>query len=49
MRIIVEDGEVFDGNEEQWADTFFSNVDIATIQEFCKANNWKVEIIDEIK
>jgi hypothetical protein len=44
LDIIVEGGEVFEGNEEQWADCFFSNVTVEGVEEFCKQNGWEVEI-----
>lgn len=44
MWIIVEAGDVFEGNEKHWADCFFTNVSELTVRDFCKANGWKVEI-----
>lgn len=42
--IVVDGGDTFEGNEEQWADCYFSNVTIEGIEEFCKENDWQVEI-----
>lgn len=44
MWIVVEDGEIFEGNEKHWADCFFSNVDEKLVRDFCKAQGWRVVI-----
>lgn len=44
--IIVDEGEVFEGNEDHWRDCFFTNVSEDAIKQFCKANGWNVEIKD---
>lgn len=46
MWIIVEDGEVFEGNEKHWGDCFFSNVNEEAIRNFCESHGWKVTISD---
>lgn len=42
--IIIEGGDVFIGNKEQFEDCFFSNPSIADIKGWCKGNCWKLEI-----
>jgi hypothetical protein len=47
MWIVVEDGEVFEGDENHWADCFFTNVSEDTVRIFCEFHGWKVEIRDK--
>ena len=49
MWIVVEDGEVFEGNEYHWADCFFSNVSEDTIRDFCEKNGWKVDVSNDYR
>jgi hypothetical protein len=44
MWITVEDGELFEGDENHWADCFFSNVTEENIRDFCKQYGWSVKI-----
>jgi hypothetical protein len=46
MWIVVEDGDIFEGDENHWADCFFTNVSADTVLGFCEANGWKVKISD---
>lgn len=47
MKILVDDGEVFDGDLGHWCDTFFSNPTRENVLAFCEEQGWKVEILDE--
>lgn len=47
MWIVVEDGEVFEGDELHWADCFFTNVSEETVRDFCASNGWKVRFEDK--
>jgi hypothetical protein len=42
--IRVEDGEVFEGSEEDWQQTFFENASASEIAAFCDENGWSHEI-----
>lgn len=50
MWIKVNNGEVFEGNEYHWDNTFFSishlnqNTQLDLILSFCDKHNWLVEI-----
>jgi|HubBroStandDraft_1064217.scaffolds.fasta_scaffold261449_2 hypothetical protein len=46
MWIVVEDGDIFEGNEHHWADCFFANVSPDTVIGFCESQGWKVKITD---
>jgi hypothetical protein len=46
MWIVVEDGNIFEGDESMWADCFFSNADAGVIIDFCDSQGWKVKITD---
>jgi hypothetical protein len=48
MWIVVEDGNVFEGDETHWADCFFSNVSEELVRDFCEREGWKVEISDSV-
>jgi len=43
-RILVEEGEMFDGTREQFADCFFSNADDKQITDWCFDNGWSLKI-----
>jgi len=43
-RIIIDDGETFDGTLEQFKDSYFDNADENSIAEFCETHGWKLEI-----
>lgn len=43
--IVVEDGDVFFGTREQFANSFFSNADDYQIKDWCKNHDWKLEIL----
>ena len=45
IKIIVEGGDVFEGYAEHWRNTFFDNVSIELIKDFCEREGWKVEFI----
>ncbi len=45
MKILVDDGEMFEGSLEQFQDCFFSNADEETIKVWAKDNNYKVEFV----
>lgn len=45
LYIVVEDGEIFEGNEEQWAECFFSDVTEEAVREFCEENGWSVTVM----
>ena len=45
MKIIIDDGETFEGTLEQFHDCFFTNTDLETIKEWAEENDMKVEII----
>lgn len=49
MWIVVENGDIFEGNEDHWADCFFTNVSEETVREFCKNHNLKVVITDHAR
>lgn len=42
--ILVENGEMFDGDRGMFIDSFFSNADDANIIEWCRDNGWSLEI-----
>ena len=42
--IIVENGDIFEGNRLQFADCFFSNSDNFNIIEWCKENKFSLKI-----
>ena len=43
-KILVEKGEVFDGNRDQFENCFFSNASNGEIESFCRKNNWSLSI-----
>lgn len=47
MWIIVEGGDIFEGDENHWANCFFTNVSEETVRDFCESEGWKVEILDQ--
>ena len=47
MIIIVEDGNVFHGTFDQWADCFFTNNSVEEIEGFCKEMGWKLEFVED--
>jgi len=42
--ILVENGDMFDGTREQFKDCFFDNADNFVITDWCKVNEWTLEI-----
>jgi hypothetical protein len=46
-RIIIENGDVFDGTREQFMDCFFSNADDDKIKDWCIENGWNVLITED--
>lgn len=49
MWIIVDDGEVFEGDELHWADCFFSNASEDAVRRFCKEQGWKCVILPDTR
>jgi hypothetical protein len=49
MWIVVEGGNIFEGNEHHWADCFFTNVSGETVRDFCKQQGWSVVITTEAR
>ena len=47
-RIIVENGDMFDGTREQFMDCFFSNADNEEIKDWCMQHGWKLKIGDKV-
>ena len=47
-RIIVENGELFDGTREQFMNCFFSNADDDEIKNWCSGYGWSLKINNEI-
>lgn len=45
--IIVENGDMFEGTREQFADCYFSNADNHNIIEWCEENEWSLTINGE--
>ncbi|HET6226036.1 MAG TPA: hypothetical protein VFF27_07135 [Bacteroidia bacterium] len=43
-RILVENGDMFDGSRDQFADCFFSNATNEQISDWCRDNDWKLSI-----
>ena len=43
-RILVENGDVFEGSRGQFTDCFFTNADDEEIKDWCFDNGWKLEI-----
>ena len=43
MKIIIDNGETFEGTLEQFEDCFFSNASIASIIYWARQNDMKVE------
>ena len=37
-KIIIDDGDMFEGTEEQFRDCFFDNVSVASIKAWCEQN-----------
>ena len=48
-RIIIDNGDVFIGTREMFANCFFTNADDENIINWCKENNWKLSINGIIK
>jgi hypothetical protein len=44
MWITVDGGETFEGNQDDWADCFFSNPDLYNIIDFCRKHDMQVKI-----
>jgi len=44
MWILIEDGDIFEGNEEQLDDCF--GIGVEELARWCFSNNWKYKIID---
>lgn len=44
MWIVIENGEIFEGDENHFADCFFTNVSEETVRGWCAGHGWKVEI-----
>lgn len=44
MWIIIEDGEVFEGDAEQLADVF--GIGIEEVYDFCEREGWRVRVYD---
>jgi hypothetical protein len=42
--IIIDNGDTFEGTEGQFRDTYFDNVTVEGILDFCEERGWKVEI-----
>lgn len=42
--IIVENGDMFEGTREQFANCFFTNADDEEITDWCFDNDWKLTI-----
>ena len=43
--IKVDDGGMFEGSIEQFANCFFSNATLSTIQDWCAKSGYKLEIL----
>ncbi len=43
-RILVDNGDMFEGSRDQFRDCFFDNADNENIIGWCKDNGWKLEI-----
>ena len=48
VKILVDDGKVFDGNREQFMDCFFSNANNEEIKSWCLENKFSLKIDGEI-
>lgn len=42
--IIIDNGDVFEGTKDQFADCFFSNVTYSNIKKWCKQNGFSFKI-----
>ncbi len=47
-KILVENGDMFDGTREQFMNCFFSNADDEQIKIWCIENDWSLTINGEI-
>lgn len=47
-RIVVDDGDMFEGTRGQFMDCFFSNADDEEIKDWCFTNGYKLKIGEEI-
>lgn len=47
-RIIIEDGDMFEGTREQFMDCFFINAYDEEIKDWCYENGWKLKIGEEV-
>lgn len=45
MKIIIDNGDTFEGTINQFQDCFFTNANEETIKFWCSQNNMKCEII----
>lgn len=43
-RILVENGDMFDGTREMFQDCFFANAYDEEIEDWCKQNGWSLTI-----
>lgn len=43
-RILVDNGDMFEGTRDMFRDCFFDNANNAEIEDWCKQNNWSLEI-----
>ncbi len=48
MKILIDNGDVFEGNQEQFEDCFFSNATKDQIIDWCKHNDFTYEFIEEV-
>lgn len=43
-RILVENGDMFDGTRDQFKDNYFTNANNAEIKDWCFENGWSLSI-----
>jgi hypothetical protein len=48
-RILIDNGEVFDGTLEQFRDCFYSNATLENIPDWCRDNGHTYEFITTVK
>lgn len=47
IRILINNGDIFDGNQDQFRDCFFDNASLENIVDWCKDEGFSFEAILE--
>ena len=47
MKIIINNGDMFEGTLEQFEDCFFPNANLESIRIWCEDNKFELEIVED--